>query len=381
MKIPITKPYFTKDEEEAIIEPLRNAWVVQGPKVAEFEQLFAEYVGTRFALTTTSCTTALHLSLVALEIKEGDEVLVPSFTFVATANAVEYQKAKPVFVDIDINTFNIDPEKIEEKITHKTKAIIPVHLFGLPAEMTKIMEIAKRYNLKVVEDSACAVGSLYHGKHVGRFGQTGCFSFHPRKAISTGEGGMVVTDNEELAEKIKALRDHGATSSEMGWYENGEFVLPEYNLVGYNYRMTDIQGALGIAQMNKLDRILERRKQLAHRYNEGLKDIKGLSLPIEPEGLYHTYQSYVILIHDDAPISRNDLAVKLINKGISVRQGTHAVHMLGYYRHRYNLKPLDFPQSFKAHNQTLSLPLYFAMTEEEQDYVIATLKEEFRCAK
>jgi len=168
MKIPITKHYFDKKEEEAILEPLRNAWVVQCPKVAEFEQLFAEYVGARFALATTPCTTALHLSLVALEIKEGDEVLVPSFTFVATANVVEYQKAKPVFVDIDINTFNINPEKIEEKITPKTKAIIPVHLFGLSVDMNKIMEIAKRYNLNVVEDSACAVGSLYQGKHVGQ---------------------------------------------------------------------------------------------------------------------------------------------------------------------------------------------------------------------
>jgi dTDP-4-amino-4,6-dideoxygalactose transaminase len=375
MNIPITKPYFTEDEEKAIVEVLRSGWVCQGVKVKEFEERFAEFTGARDAVATSSCTTALHLALISSGIGQDDEVIVPAFTFVATANVVEYQQAKPVFVDIDIKTFNIDVGKIEEKITDKTKAIIPVHLFGLSADMEPILEIAKQYNLKVIEDAACAIGTKYKGKHVGGYGDIGCFSFHPRKSVTTGEGGMITTNHPEIAGKIKVLRNHGATVSDMERHKKGEFALPEYNMVGYNYRMTDLQAALGIVQMKKLDRILERRRQLAQRYNDALKDISWISLPVEPEGLHHTYQSYVFLINDDAPISRDNLALKLINKGISIRQGTHAVHTLGYYCKRYNIDPKDFPASLKAHNQSITLPLYFDMTSDEQDYIISTLKE------
>lgn len=373
MKIPITKPYLTEDEEKAVIEVLRSSWVCQGPKVGEFENKFADFIGTKYALATSSCTTALHLALVSLGIGQGDEVIIPAFTFVATANAVEYQRAKPVFVDIDIQTLNIDPEKIEEKITSRTKVIIPVQLFGLSADMDRIMVIAKRYNLKVIEDAACAVGTIYKGQHVGTFGEVGCFSFHPRKAITTGEGGMVTTNSEELWNRMKALRDHGATVSDLERHKKGEFAMPEYNMVGYNYRLTDLQGALGIAQMKKLEMILEKRRQFAQRYNEILKDISWISLPLEPDGYYHTYQSYVLLINDDAPISRDELALRLINKGISVRQGTHAVHTLDYYRKKYNIDPEDFHASLKAHNQSLTLPLYFDMTSDDQDYIITAL--------
>lgn len=378
MKIPITKPFFNEEEKKEVWDCLEKGWIVQGPKVAEFENMFCGYTKAKFALATTSCTTALHLALVALDIKEGDEVILPSFTFVATANVIEYQKAKPVFVDINTETFNIDPEKIEERITEKTKAIIPVHLFGLCADMDRIMEIAQRYNLKVIEDAACAMGSLYKGRHAGTFGDTGAFSFHPRKPITTGEGGMVTTNDEEIYQRIKALRDHGAEVSDLERHKKGEFGLPEYNMLGYNYRMTDIQGALGIAQMEKLEKILDRRRELAQRYKEELKNIGWISLPIEPEGLHHTYQSYVLLINDDVPISRDDLALNLINKGISVRQGTHAVHTLGYYSKKYNINPTDFPVSLKAHNQSLTLPLYFTMTEAEQDFVISSIR---RCAE
>ncbi|MEW6096956.1 MAG: DegT/DnrJ/EryC1/StrS family aminotransferase [bacterium] len=375
MKIPITKPYFTEDEEKAVIEVLRSGWVCQGAKVAEFETQFADWTQAKYAIATSSCTTALHLTLIACGIGAGNEVIVPSFTFVATANAVEYQQAKPVFVDISLKSFNLDVEKIEEKITRKTKAIIPVHLFGLSAEMGPILELATKYNLKVIEDAACGIGTKYKGKPVGTFGDAGCFSFHPRKSVTTGEGGMITTDDSGIAEKVKMLRDHGASVSDIERHKKGEFTLPEYNLVGYNYRMTDIQGALGIAQMKKLELILERRRELAQRYNEALKDISWISLPWEMTGYHHTYQSYVLLINDDAPVLRDDLALRLINKGISVRQGTHAVHTLGYYRQKYNIEPADFPASLKAHNQSLTLPLYFNMSAEEQNYVIDALKE------
>lgn len=378
MKIPITKPFFNEEEKKGVWDCLEKGWIVQGPKIAEFENLFCGYTKAKFALATTSCTTALHLGLVALDIKETDEVIVPSFTFVATANVVEYQKAKPVFVDIDIKTFNIDPKKIEERITEKTKAIIPVHLFGLCADMDRIMEIAKKYNLKVIEDAACATGSLYKGKHAGTFGDCGCFSFHPRKAITTGEGGMVTTDNEELALKIRGLRDHGASVSDLERHKKGEFALPEYDVVGYNYRMTDIQGSLGISQMKKLDMILEKRRKLAERYTCELEDIDWLSLPKEPGDYKHTYQSYVVVVKEAAPISRDELALKLIDKGISVRQGTHAIHTLGYYSKKYNIAPKDFPQSLGAHSRSLTLPLYFMMTEAEQDFVINSIR---RCAE
>jgi dTDP-4-amino-4,6-dideoxygalactose transaminase len=380
MKLPITKPFFDEEEKRAIIEPLEKGWIVQGPKVKEFEDLFCKYTKAKFALATTSCTTALHLSLVALGIKEGDEVILPSFTFIATANVIEYQGAKPLFVDIDINTFNIDPNKIEENITARTKAIIPVHLFGLCADMSKIMEIANKYGLFVVEDAACALGSYYKGKHAGTFGDIGCFSFHPRKVITTGEGGMLITSNEEIYRKIEAMRNHGAIVSDLERHKKGEFVLPEFDILGYNYRMTDIQGSLGISQMKKLRMILEKRWILAQRYNKYFNEVEWLRLPIEPHGYRHAYQSYVILLKQDAPVSRDELAMKLINRGISVRQGTHAVHTLGYYRKNYKISPQEFPKSLEAHNQSLTLPLYFTMSQKEQDFIIDSVKKELRCA-
>lgn len=215
MKIPITKPFLGEDEQKAILESLESGWIVQGPKVDEFERLFGEFTGAKYAIATTSCTTALHLSLVALQIGSGDEVILPSFTFVATANAIEYTGAKPVFCDIDLETFNIDVGEIQKKITKKTKAIIPVHLFGLSADMNPIMEIANQHGLRVIEDAACGLGSYYHGTHVGNFGEVGCFSFHPRKAITTGEGGMILTGDPDLMVTFKSLRDHGASKSDL----------------------------------------------------------------------------------------------------------------------------------------------------------------------
>jgi dTDP-4-amino-4,6-dideoxygalactose transaminase len=385
MRIPITKPFFDDREKAAILEPLESGWVVQGPKVAEFERLFAEYAQVPFALATTSCTTALHLALVALGIGPGDEVIVPAFTFAATANVVEHQGAKPVFVDVDLCTFNIEVSQIEPRVTMRTKVIMPVSLFGVSADMHPILALAHSHGLHVVEDAACAIGAWYQGHHAGTLGTFGCVSFHPRKAITTGEGGMVLTHDKELADRIRSLRDHGASRSDLVRHgSKRSYLMPEYAIPGYNYRMTDLQGAVGVAQMAKLPYILERRTALAHRYDEALSELDWLQLPYTPGGYVHGYQSYVCLFQPERPSlhnvdrlheQRNALMERLEERGIATRQGTQAVHVLSYYREKYHLKPADFPNAYLADQLTLALPLYPQMTDEELDYVVASLQE------
>lgn len=387
MKLPITKPYFGEAEKQALMEPLETGWVVQGPKVAEFEDLFARFARSPFALATTSCTTALHLALVALGIGPGDEVIIPSFTWVATANVVEMQGARPVFVDIELDTFNIDINKIEKAITPRTKAIIPVSLFGISADMDPILAIARKHNLKVIEDDACAIGTWYKGHHAGTLADVGCFSFHPRKAITTGEGGMVITHDENLAAQMKSLRDHGASVSDLTRHLGAHsYLLPEFNVVGYNYRMTDLQGALGTAQMKRLEWILEQRTARAHRYDTLLEQLAWLRPPILPEGYTHGYQSYVCLFQPESPTlanvqklheQRNALMDCLEAAGIATRPGTHAVHMLGFYREKYGFKAEDFPNAYLADQLTLTLPLFVQMTDEDQNFVVSSLANGF----
>jgi perosamine synthetase len=374
VKIPITRPYFDDAEKAAVVGPLETGWVVQGPNVAEFERLFAEYTGAAHALATSSCTTALHLALAALGVGLGDEVIVPAFTFIATANVVEYQGATPVFVDIDLRTFNVTAEQIEARVTERTKAIIPVSLFGLSVDMQPVMDLAERRGLYVIEDAACAVGTRYRGKHAGTLAHLAAFSFHPRKVITTGEGGMVVTQNAAWAADVRARRSHGGALSDLERHGKGAFALPDYNVLGYNYRMTDLQGAVGVAQMKKLDWIVERRRSLAYRYDEALYDLEGVLTPYVPEGYDHTYQAYVLLIDGDARLSRDDLARELLARGISVRQGTHTVHIQEYYRGKYGLSPEDFPISFHADRRSLTLPLFPAMTDGEQSYVVEQVR-------
>ncbi len=369
MNIPITKPNFGREEVEAVAEALTSGWVAQGRKVAEFERLFAEYAGARFARATSSCTAALHLALLALGVKAGDEVILPAFTFVSTANAVEYCGAVPVFADIQLATFTIDPARIEENITPRTKAVIPVHEFGLSADMDAVLAIAKKRRLKVVEDAACACGARYGGKHVGLFGDAGCFSFHPRKSITTGEGGMVATNDGDMAALVEVRRSHGAEVSDLSRHcSDRGFLLPEFNQLGYNYRMTDLQGAVGVEQMKKLDWITRERRRLAERYGDLLSGVRGISLPHEPKGYAHAYQSYVVLLAEGR-CSRDGMAEALQRKGIATRQGSHAVHALGYYRTKYRLSPEDFPCAWHADRQSLALPLYAGMSDEEQEYV------------
>lgn len=394
MNIPITKPVFDECEKEAIVKPLETGWVVQGPFVAEFEKIFAAFTGARFARAVSNCTTALHLALDVLGIKAGDKVIVPSFTYVASANAVEYTGARVALCDIDLKTFNIDVKKAEELLENdderEIKAIMPVHLFGLCADMSKIMELAKKYSLKVVEDSACGFGAWIGSRHSGTFGDAGCFSFHPRKSITTGEGGMVVIDSEAVANKIASLRDHGASKSDLQRdKEKGGSLLPEFNIKGYNYRMTDFQGSLGVCQMKKANYILNKRREIAKRYDDSLKNIECLSTPYVPEGYTHGYQSYVCIFTNGEDISslnkekinrlnvkRNTLMERLEEKGIATRQGTHAVHTLGYYKRNYNFGDEDFIHSYVADRLSITLPLYVKMTNEEFDYVIEQIKAE-----
>jgi len=380
MKIPIARTNLTEAEINSVLEPLRSGWLVQGPKVEQFEKKWSDFTGAKYSIAVTSCTSALHLSLVALGIKAEDEVIVPAFTWISTANVVEHVGAKLVFCDIDINTFNIDVAQIESKITKYTKAIIPVHLFGLAADMTVINNIAKKYNLKVVEDAACGFGSCYRKQHVGTFGNTGCFSFHPRKAITTGEGGMITTNDKVLAEKLRCLRDHGAVMSDLQRHQGSKpYLLADHQEAGFNQRMTDLQAALGSAQMDRSQAIVHERLALAKRYDQALANIPWLRLPIHLENYEHGYQSYPCLFQSqtitlanipDVNKKRNAWMDQLQQVGISTRPATHAVHMLTFYRDKYKIKPNDFPNSYMANDCSISLPLFHGMTEEEQDYVI-----------
>lgn len=387
MKIPITKPFFGPDELRAVQIPLERGWVVQGTFVKEFEKKFSAFTGSSYSIATTSCTSALHIAVIVMNLKQEDEVIVPAFTWISTANVVEYMGAKPVFCDIDLQTFNIDTKKIEQCITSKTVGIIPVHLFGLCSDMDSIMNIAKRHKLWVIEDAACALGAYYHGKHAGAFGEMGCFSFHPRKSITTGEGGMITTDHPEIDRLSRILRDHGASITDFEReLVQSAFLLPKFDHLGFNYRMTDIQGALGCVQMEKVGWILNERAKRANLYNDMLKDLKWLIPPIVPHGYVHGYQAYVCLFRPDLPSlknveklhqKRNILMNRLEEKGISTRQGTHAPILQGYYLRKYNLKPEEFPNAYYADRLSLTLPLYPQLMEAEQAFVIEELKKSY----
>lgn len=391
MNIPITKTVFDECEKESIVKPLESGWVVQGPYVAEFQKRFAEFTRVKHAHATSNCTTALHLGLVAMGIGTGDKVIVPSFTYVASANAVEYTGAEVVFCDIDLRTFNMDETKLETLIKkdQAIKAIMPINLFGLCANMPYIMELAKKYELKVIEDSACGFDGWIGAKHSGTFADVGCFSFHPRKSICTGEGGMLITNDDDIAATVSQLKDHGASKSDLQRHkEKGGSLLPDFTMRGYNYRMTDFQGALGVCQMKKAESIMAGRRKIAKKYDQALPSLKKLQIPYIPDGYTHGYQSYVVIFSegealdsltmekiDQLNIKRNILMEKLEALGIATRQGTHAVHTLSYYKDRYKLNDKDFLMSYAADRLSIALPLYAGMTDEEFEYVISSIKE------
>jgi len=366
-KIPLIRPYFDSEELEEIKKVLDSGWVSRGPKAEEFENKIAQYVDVKYAIAVTNCTSALHLSLLSIDIKKGDEVLVADYTFPATGHAVLYCRAKPVFIDIDPRTYNIDPNLIEEKITKKTKAIIPVHTFGQPADMSKIISIAKEHDLKVIEDAACALDAKYRGKFAGSIGDLGCFSFHARKGITTGEGGMVVTNNEVLAKKIRKLSVFGMTPV---WDRNkdGDYKIPQFENLGYNYKMSDILAAVGVVQLNKLDHIIKRKRQLAKYYDEKLESNEYITAPYVDKNVEHIYQSYVPLVNNN--VDRNKLIKRLLGKDVETQIGTFASHIQPIYNSKDKC-----PNSTEIFNRSLALPMYYALKEEEIDIVIRNLKK------
>lgn len=375
-QIQISLPSTGEEEWQAVREPLMTGWLTQGPKVAAFEKAFAERHQVPHALAVTSCTTGLHLALAGLGIGPGDEVIVPAFTWVATANVVLYCGAMPVFADVDRYTYNIDPADVARKLTPRTRAVIAVHLFGLCADMKGLRKVLPS-EIKIIEDAACASGASQHGTPAGGLGDVAAFSFHPRKSITTGEGGMVTTCDAELADRMNMLRNHGASISEEQRHCGPRpYLLPEFNLLGFNYRMTDLQGAVGLVQLRKLDQFITERQRRAEYYRDQLADIPWLRMPVFPENGTHAWQAFVIYVDPDkAPLPRNDIMERLQAQGISTRPGTHAVHMLGYYRDRFGLKPEDHHGARECDANTMAIPLHNRMMKEDYAYVV----ECFRC--
>jgi dTDP-4-amino-4,6-dideoxygalactose transaminase len=343
--------------------------------VAEFEARFAEYTGAPHAVAVSSCTTALHLALVAAGIGPGDEVLCPSLSFIATANAIVHAGGIPVFVDVDEYSYNMDPRCVENAITPKTKAILVVHQIGLPAALDEITDIAHRRGLMVIEDAACAIGAEYKGQRVGRpHSLMACFSFHPRKILTTGEGGMITTPNAETAARLRRLRQHAMTVSDVARHSSSQVVIETYDELGYNYRMTDLQAAVGLSQLARLDGMLARRRTLAQRYSEALSRVPWLRVPLETPGCRHNYQSYMIRLIGASANDRDDLMQRLLDHGISSRRGIMAIHREAPYRGRADWNQ-RLPLTNRVTDSTLILPLFHDMTETEQDHVIRCIED------
>lgn len=371
----LTHPSFDDDELDLVREALASRWVTQGTFVERFEGLVAKRHGAKHALAATSCTTALHLAVKALDLGPGDEVVVPAFTWVTSAYCVDYVGAKTMFADVEPETFNLDPRSLEEAITPKTRAVVAVHLFGLAADMDKVLEIASRHGLAVIEDAACAIGTAYKGRPVGCIGDLGCFSFHPRKLITTGEGGMVTTDSDDLAGRVNTLRNHGASPNQDPQARNKPWSMANFNAVGFNYRMSDIQGAVGVAQMAKLDGLIAERRRNAAAYARRLGGIDALALPPSPgDAPGHTYQSFVVRLREGGRERRNRVMEMLQSADIETRPGTHAVHMLGYYAGKYGLRPEQCPVAAACDGDAMALPLFPGMTEDDVDTVGVALE-------
>ena len=362
--IRLTVPLVDDRELEEIAAVLKTGFYTQGPKVSQFEKQISELVGAKHAFAMSSCTTALQLALHALELKPGTEALVADFTFPATANIVVTEGLKPVLVDINLDTFTTDPKDLEHKLTDNTGVIIPVHAFGCSADMNAIMDIANKHHIPVIEDAACAMATTYYGKYCGTIGTLGCYSFHPRKAITTGEGGLITTDNDELAEKIAIFRNHGGVKGDLYY---------QYEEAGFNYRLSDIQGAMGIAQLEKLDWILENKRRLASLLRDKLQNIDGITAPIEPDWGGHVYQSFVILL--DEGIDRDAVIHVMREKGVETTLGTYAVHAQPFYMKNYGYQPGDLHRSYTAFRQSLTLPLYPQMEEDMLDTITDTLEQ------
>jgi len=379
--IPVARPWMGEQEAEAARRAILSGWVTQGPEVAAFEQEFAEAVGAAHACAASSCTTALHLALVALGVGEGDEVITVSHSFIATSNAIRYCGAIPVFVDIDLATFNIDPALVEAAMTPKTKAILAVHQLGMPCDLASLASIASRRGLPLIEDAACAIGSEIewqgNWQRIGRpHGDIACFSFHPRKLLSTGDGGMLTTSNAELDRSFRLLRQHGMSVPDTVRHSSERVIVERYPVVGYNYRMTDIQAAIGREQLKRLPAIVARRRELSARYDERLQSVDSVIVPGEPRWARSNWQSYAIRIR--AGIDQQTLMQKLLDAGVSTRRGVMNVHLEASYPPGSWRMGSRLARSEEAQETAIVLPLYHQLTEEDQDRVVATLSAAIR---
>lgn len=368
--IPIAKPYLTIEEAQAAYDTILSGWITQGPRVQEFEEKFALYTGAKYAVAVSNCTTALHLAMIVAGVGPGDEVICPSMTYIATANSIKYTGATPVFAEVQVGTYNLDPEDVVSKITTRTKAILIVHQIGMPADIDAFRSICEKNNLKLIEDAACAIGSEYKGKKIGSHSELVCFSFHPRKVISTGDGGMITTNREDICERLKLLRQHGMSINDRVRHNSKTVVFEDHVEVGYNYRMTDIQAAVGIKQLDKLDWIVAQRRLVAEAYQQGLKDITCLQLPREEEGYFSNFQSFSVYLKPTCPLDRNTLMERLLKAGISSRRGIMTIHRETAYKAEG--KGLHLPISEDLNDHSIILPLFVPMEEAEIKYVIDT---------
>jgi dTDP-4-amino-4,6-dideoxygalactose transaminase len=372
MEVPFAKPYLRGDEGAAVAEVIATGWVSQGPRVREFEAAFAERVGAAEAVAVSNCTTALQLALHVAGVGPGDEVIVPSMSFIATANSVWQCGATPVFADVDPRTFNLDPDAAERAITERTKVIMPVHQLGLPADMDRFFAIADAHGLQLVEDAACAIGAEYKGRTIGSMGPLACFSLHPRKVITTGEGGMITLNDPVVAARLRQLRQHAMDVSDLARHGAKDVVIESYPERGYNYRMTDMQAMLGICQMESLDHILSERRRLAERYTAAIESIAGIEAPYEPEYAARTWQSYAVTLTDDAPVERNELMRRLLLDGVPTRRGVMAIHREASYAG----PAYELPHTEDASDRSMMLPLFAGLTDEQQDHVISALSNQ-----
>ena len=364
------RPWLGEEEAQAAAAAVASGWVAQGPRVAQFEAAFAEALGAAHAVAVSSCTTALHLALLVAGIGPGDEVVVPSLSFIATANAARYAGAQPVFADVDPATLNVVPETIEPQLTDRTRAVIAVDQAGVPADLDAIRALCEPRGVAVIEDAACAAGAVYRGRPAGATASLATFSFHPRKLLTTGEGGMIVTPDADVAARLRRLREHGMNVGAAERHASQQPVIERYLEVGYNYRMTDVQAAIGLVQLAKLDRQIERRRELAARYQELLASIPGLVTIRDPVYGATNYQSFWVLLPDGFPVSRDDLLRMLAEAGISARRGIMAAHLEPAYAGQ-PCPPLPVTERITA--GSLVLPLFHEMTEQEQDLVMSVI--------
>jgi perosamine synthetase len=377
--IPITKPVLEEAEAEAARQVVLSGWVTQGPQVAAFESEFAAYVGAAHACAVSSCTTALHLALLAIGIEAGDEVITASHSFIATANSIRYCGATPIFVDIDPRTYNTDPQRVAEAVTPRTRAILAIHQMGMPCDMPALLAVAKRHGIALIEDAACAAGSEIRvngdWEPIGRpRGDIACFSFHPRKVITTGDGGMLTTPNPDFDHAFRLLRQHGMSVSDTVRHGSPQVVFEDYLAIGYNYRMTDIQAAIGRKQLERLPELVSRRRALAARYQELLGNIEGLLLPLEPEWARSNWQSYCVRLPDW--VDQKAIMQTLLDQRIATRRGIMCSHREPCYAD--DIPRHDLRQSELAQDHAILLPLYAQMTEKEQVSVANALRDALR---